>query len=38
MEQSQTTAVPTLAERYTTMLQASLFVLGFSLVFVIGWG
>lgn len=38
MEQSQTTAVPTLAERYTTMLHASLFVLGFSLIFVVGWG
>jgi cytochrome c-type biogenesis protein len=38
MEQTQATAVPTLTERYTTMLHASLFVFGFSLIFVIGWG
>jgi len=38
MEQTQATAIPTLTERYTTMLHASLFVFGFSLIFVIGWG
>lgn len=38
MEQTQATAVPTQIERYTTMLHASLFVLGFSLIFVVGWG
>ena len=38
MEQTQTTTKPALAERHTTMLHASLFVLGFSLIFIIGWG
>lgn len=38
MKDTTITAVPTLTERYTTLLHASLFVLGFSLIFVIGWG
>ncbi|MBK8903543.1 MAG: cytochrome c biogenesis protein CcdA [Anaerolineaceae bacterium] len=38
MQQMAKTAAPTLTERYTTLLHASLFVLGFSLIFVIGWG
>jgi len=38
MQQVEKTAVPTLNQRYTTFFQAALFVLGFSLIFVIGWG
>jgi len=38
MQQIESTAVPTMNQRYTTFLHAALFVLGFSLVFVIGWG
>jgi cytochrome c-type biogenesis protein len=38
MEQTQLTANPSLGQRYTTLLHAALFVLGFSLIFVIGWG
>ncbi|NKQ34843.1 MAG: hypothetical protein HF973_04415 [Chloroflexi bacterium] len=36
MEQTQTP--PTLSQRYTTFYHAVLFVLGFSLIFVVGWG
>ncbi len=36
MEQTQTS--PTLSQRYTTFFHAVLFVLGFSLIFVVGWG
>ena len=36
MEQTQTP--PTLSQRYTTFYHAMLFVLGFSLIFVVGWG
>jgi len=39
MEQSQTTSPPwTLNGRYATFFHALLFVLGFSLVFIVGWG
>lgn len=38
MEQTQTTAVSNFGQRYHTLLHASLFVLGFSLIFVVGWG
>lgn len=38
MDPSQTTIRPTFSQRYTTFFYAVLFVLGFSLVFVIGWG
>ena len=39
MEQSQTTSPPwTLTGRYTTFFHALLFVLGFSIVFIVGWG
>lgn len=39
MEQTQVeTAVPAIGQRYTTFFHAALFVLGFSLIFVIGWG
>jgi cytochrome c biogenesis protein CcdA len=37
MQQVGKTAVPTLNQRYTTFFQAARFVLGFSLIFVIGW-
>jgi cytochrome c-type biogenesis protein len=33
-----TTSAPTLSRRITTFLHAVLFVLGFSLVFIVGWG
>ncbi len=35
---NQETAVLTMNQRYTTLLHAALFVLGFSLIFIIGWG
>ena len=39
MQQSQTTSAPwSLNGRYTTFFHAALFVLGFSLVFIVGWG
>jgi len=39
MEQTQQeTAVSPLGQRYTTFLHAALFVLGFSLIFIVGWG
>lgn len=38
MQQTEKAAVPSLNQRYTTFLHAALFVLGFSLIFVIGWG
>jgi cytochrome c-type biogenesis protein len=39
MQQGQMTSVPgSLYGRYTTFLHAVLFVLGFSVVFVVGWG
>ena len=38
MDTSETTINPTFSQRYTTFFHAVLFVLGFSLVFVIGWG
>jgi len=39
MEQThQETAVSPSNQRYTTLLHAALFVLGFSLIFVVGWG
>ncbi|MBE2224275.1 MAG: cytochrome C biogenesis protein [Anaerolineae bacterium] len=38
MDSSNTTIKPTFSQRYTTFFHAVLFVLGFSLVFIIGWG
>ncbi len=38
MEQTHPSTTPSLNQRYTTFMHAALFVLGFSLVFVIGWG
>ncbi len=38
MEQAHPPTTPSLNQRYTTFKHAALFVLGFSLVFVIGWG
>lgn len=38
MLQTEKTAVPTPSQRYTTFFHAVLFVLGFSLIFIIGWG
>lgn len=38
MEQTHPPTTPSLTQRYTTFWHAALFVLGFSLVFVIGWG
>lgn len=39
MQQSRTTSAPwSLNGRYTTFFHAALFVLGFSLVFIVGWG
>ena len=38
MQQAEKTAVSPFSQRYTTMLHASLFVLGFSLIFIVGWG
>lgn len=38
MQQIEKTAVSSLNQRYTTLFHAVLFVLGFSLIFVIGWG
>lgn len=38
MEQTHPSTTPSLTQRYTTFWHATLFVLGFSLIFVIGWG
>ncbi len=38
MEQTSSQTRPSLAQRYTTFFHAVLFVFGFSLIFVIGWG
>ena len=39
MRESRTTAQPwTLSARYATFFHAALFVLGFSIIFVVGWG
>ena len=38
MEQTEATAQPTLGQRYRTFYHALLFVLGFSFIFVVGWG
>lgn len=38
MEQTQAAAQPTLGQRYRTFYYALLFVLGFSFIFVVGWG
>ena len=38
MEQTHPPTTPSLNQRYTTFWHAALFVLGFSLVFVVGWG
>jgi cytochrome c biogenesis protein CcdA len=38
MQQAEKTAVSPPFPSATTMLHASLFVLGFSLIFIIGWG
>lgn len=38
MQQTEKSALPILSQRYTTLFHAALFVLGFSLIFVIGWG
>lgn len=38
MQQTEKSAVSTHSQRYTTLFHAALFVLGFSLIFVIGWG
>jgi cytochrome c-type biogenesis protein len=38
MQSTSAAITPSLSERYTTFLHATLFVLGFSLVFIIGWG
>lgn len=38
MEQAPLRAAPTLSQRYTTFFHAVLFVLGFSLIFIVGWG
>lgn len=38
MEQPHPPTTPSLTQRYTTFGHAALFVLGFSLVFIVGWG
>lgn len=38
MRQTERTAVSSLHQRHTTILHALFFVLGFSLIFVVGWG
>jgi cytochrome c-type biogenesis protein len=39
MEQTQlTTTRPSISQRYATFIHAILFVLGFSLIFIVGWG
>jgi cytochrome c-type biogenesis protein len=38
VEQTHPSTKPSLTQRYTTFGHAALFVLGFSLVFVVGWG
>lgn len=38
MEQTHPSTTPSMTQRYTTFWHAALFVLGFSLVFVVGWG
>lgn len=38
MEQSPLSVRPSFNQRYTTFFHAVLFVLGFSLIFVVGWG
>lgn len=38
MQQTQETTVSPSEQRYITMLHALLFVLGFSIIFIIGWG
>ena len=38
MEQASSQVSPSISRRYTTFLHAILFVLGFSSVFVVGWG